>query len=237
MGGAAQFPVTRWTLVARVREGDDPERDNALGELCADYWLPVYAYYRRSGRDVESGKDMTQGFFEMLLRRGDFAKPDRDKGRLRTFLLTAARNFATDQWNRSQAIKRGGGAELVPIDADEAESRLAELPDTDGDTPERAFDRQWALTLLDKAFLTLEAEYEKLGNAKPFAALKPTLVSGEGYAEAARQAGCSEGAARVTAFRMRKRLRLIIEEELRETVGSTSDFSQELRNFIAVMER
>jgi len=234
MAHSSQFPVTRWTLVARVREGEEPERDAALGELCADYWLPVYAYYRRYGVDVDTSKDMTQAFFAMLLRRDDFSKAQREKGRLRTFLLAAARNFSTDEWQKSQALKRGGGAELVPVDAGEAESRLAELPDLDTDSPEQAFDRQWALTLLDRALETLQTEYERAGKQAQFDALKPTLVTGEGYAEAGELAGCSEGAARVTAFRMRKRLRLIVEEELRETVSSASDFAEELENFIAV---
>lgn len=230
MEHGGQFPVTRWTLVSRIREDTGEERERALGELCELYWLPVYGYFRRSGNGVDESKDLTQSFFAMVLERNDFAKAEKGRGKLRSYLLTAARHFAYDDWEKQKALKRGGEAQVFSIDAAEAEGWYGELEE--GGTAEEFFDRQWAIAILDRAMLALREEYRRLGREEQFECLRSCLIAEGGYAEAASRAGMTEGATRVAAHRMRKRLRQFVEDEVRETVSESQEYDEELKNFI-----
>lgn len=196
----------------------------ALERLCAAYWYPLYAYVRRSGHGAEEAKDLTQGFFAHILEKEMFAAADPERGRLRTFLLTALQNFLRVEWRKTQRQKRGGGAALLSIDEVTAEDRYAREP-ADALTPEAIYHRRWALTLLEETMAALRAEYAEQGKGTLFEALKPTLAGEEdaSFAALGAQLGLSEGAARVAAFRLRKRYR----ERLLEAVAASLDAASE----------
>lgn len=218
--GMPLFLTTRWSLVA----GAAAQADESLEALCRLYWQPVYAVARRAGNDVETAKDLTQGFFALLLGNRSLALADRGKGRFRTFLVTVLKRYMIDEWRREHAAKRGGFIETVPLDADLAERVGAD----DGDlAPDALFDRRWALALLDAALHRLEAE-----SRGDFAILKECLTADRGeidYADISRRLGSSEGATRVAVHRLRKRYRQVIREEVARTVADENEVENEMR--------
>ena len=223
----AGFPVTRWSLVADAAG----ETEASLEALCRQYWQPVYAVARLAGNDVETAKDLTQGFFAKLLEKGWLADADRGKGRFRTFLVTALKRYMVNEWHREHAAKRGGFAETVPLDAEMAE-RIGANESSRQMSPDELFDRHWALALLDAALRRLETEY----SAAEFTLLKDCLTAGRGeidYAELAEHLGNNEGAARVAVHRLRKRYRALIRDEVARTVSNENEVENEMR---ALME-
>jgi RNA polymerase sigma-70 factor (ECF subfamily) len=203
------------------------QAEASLEALCRQYWHPVYAVARLAGNDMETAKDLTQGFFAKLLEKGWLADADRGKGRFRTFLITALKRYMVNEWHREHAAKRGGFAEMVPLDADLAE-RIGGGEASCGISPDELFDRRWALALLDVALRRLEAEY----TAVEFAVLKGCLTAGRGeidYAELAANLGTSEGAARVAVHRLRKRYRALIRDEVARTVSHENEVESEMR--------
>lgn len=229
------FATTRWSLVVAATGGSGSA--DALEELCRLYWFPIYAVVRRSGKSSEDAKDLTQGFFAMLLERRTLDLADDSRGRFRSFLLTALKRFLINEWRREQAFKRGGGREPVPLDADLAE-RLYAREDEQGRTPDELFDRRWALAMLDAAMGGLEAEYRGAGRTDEFARMMPTLTAGRGetdYAELARASGSTEGAVRVAVHRLRKRFRILIREEVARTVIREEDVDEEMAALMAAL--
>lgn len=218
--GMPLFLTTRWSLVA----GAAAQADESLEALCRLYWQPVYAVARRAGNDVETSKDLTQGFFALLLGNRSLALADRGKGRFRTFLVTVLKRYMIDEWRREHAAKRGGFIETVPLDADLAERVGAD----DGDlAPDALFDRRWALALLDAALHRLETE-----SRGDFAILKECLTADRGeidYTDISRRLGSSEGATRVAVHRLRKRYRQVIREEVARTVADENEVENEMR--------
>ena len=219
----AVFPRTRWSLVAAAAAGTEL----ALEMLCRQYWHPVYAVARHSGNDVETAKDLTQGFFLRLIERGWLEGADHEKGRFRCFLATAFKRYMINEWHREHAAKRGGMLQVIPLDtelAEQLEAREGSRPLS----PDMVFDRRWALALLDQAMRRLAGEWP----ADQFAILKSCLTAGRGtidYTGLARQLGGSEGAARVAVHRLRKRYRTIIREEVAQTVADESEVDDEMR--------
>jgi RNA polymerase sigma-70 factor (ECF subfamily) len=199
-------------------------RGLALERLCASYWYPLYAYVRRSGNGPEEAKDLTQAFFEHILETDMFAAADPERGRLRTFLLSALQNFLRAEWRKTQRLKRGAGFAPLSIDEAFAEGRYAREP-ADTLTPEAIYHRRWALTLLEETMAALRAEYAEQGKAALFEGLKPMLAGEDeaSYAALGERLGLSEGAARVAAFRLRKRYR----ERLLEIVAASLDVASE----------
>lgn len=231
------FPNTRWTLVEEISGGGEAA-ERALGELCAIYWQPVYAYARGSGLGPEDAEDLTQGFFCQLIGRDSLSKADAARGRLRCYLLHALKHFRIDQHRRGSARKRGGGLPPVPIDAAEAEQRLAgEL--ADHRDPEKLFERRWALTLLEEAFARLEEEYVRSGNGALYGALRPVLVDGPDprttYATLASELGMTEGAVQVAVHRLRKRYRRALESVIAETVEDPDRVEEEMRHVLGAL--
>lgn len=221
--GGHAFPNTRWSLVLAAADEAKP----SLEALCRRYWYPVYSVARRAGNDVEDAKDLTQGFFAKLLEKGWLESADQEKGRFRTFLVTALKRYMVNEWHREHAAKRGGFSEAVTLDTALAE-RIDAGEGTSKLTPDALFDRRWALTLLDQAMARLKKE-DAGGN---FDQLKECLTAGRGeidYAALAGAMGVSEGAARVAAHRLRKRYRLVIREEVSHTVADESDVDDEMR--------
>jgi RNA polymerase sigma-70 factor (ECF subfamily) len=236
--GARVFPNTRWSVVLAARQRESPESAAALEALCQAYWYPLYAFVRRSGQAPADAQDLTQEFFCRLLKKRWLDSADREKGKLRTFLVVALKKFMSNEWRRASAQRRGGGQSHVQIDTVFAESRYA----ADGHclAPDAAFDRQWALTLLDLAINRLREEFAAAGKSEDFEILKPCLLGGSGsmdYAEVAGKLGVNDGAARVAAHRLRKRFREIYREEISQTLADGADLDVELRHLAAALAR
>jgi RNA polymerase sigma factor (sigma-70 family) len=231
------FPNTRWSIVLAASQST-PETAGALDVICRTYWSPLYAYVRRSGHSPHDAQDITQEFFQRLLEKNWLHSADREKGRLRAFLIVSLKNFMTNRWRHASAQRRGGGRALAEFDTELAESRFAADPKTLA--PDEAFDRQWALTLLELTVARLRAEFEFAGKPGAFDILKDCLLAprGEiGYADVARQLGLNEGAARVAVHRLRKRFREIYREEISQTLTDNEDVVEELRHLSAVLAR
>ncbi len=216
IGGAArEFPRTRWTLVASSRESAEARR-RALGELLAAYWKPLYAYARLKGLAIEAAKDAVQGFFAELLERDFLASLDPARGSLRAWLKTSLANFLVNQHEGSVAQKRGGGRAIVSLDVDVAERGLAAA-----DAPDAAFDREWAVNVMERATARLRREFESGDRKGPFDLVLRFLGFGEAppYAEAARQAGMSVVQLKAFLHRARVRFRELVRGEVADTSG------------------
>lgn len=197
-----------------------------MAELCRIYWYPLYAFVRRRGHGVQDAEDLTQEFFVRLLAKDQLAAVAPEKGKFRAFLLVSLKHFLANAWDRSKAQKRGGGKSTIVWNVLAAEQRYA-LEPVDHMTPERLFERQWALAVLDRVLVRLQAEYVvQHGDALRFEALKPFLTTGRkeiGYAEAAARLGMTEGAFKVAVHRMRRQYRQLLQEEIAQTVASPDE--------------
>jgi RNA polymerase sigma-70 factor (ECF subfamily) len=224
-GYASLVRTTRWSIVRRAAGADDPAAMQALAALCAAYWYPIYAYYRRFGKDRHDAEDLTQGFFARLLEKGTFAAADPGKGRLRTFLLTDARNFMNDEHGRAVARKRGGGILHVVAGA-QAEERYAREA-VDDLSPDRLFQRRWALTIVEHSLRELRREFEASGKAQVFAALRPFLGfcsdPERSYDEIAVTLGVPAGTLKSQVFRLRERWRELLFEQVAETLDRPTE--------------
>jgi RNA polymerase sigma-70 factor (ECF subfamily) len=230
------FPNTRWSVVLAARQRPSAESAVALEAICRAYWYPLYAFVRQSGHSPHDAQDLTQEFFCRLLEKRWLDTADPDKGRLRTFLIVALKNFMRKEWRRASAQRRGGGQAPIQMDTTFAESRYA--IDHHAANAEENFDREWALTLLDLTVNRLRAEFESAGKPGDFEALKSCLMAGRGtidYAEAAGRLGVNEGAARVAVHRLRKRFREIYREEISQTLAEGADLDGELRHLAAAL--
>jgi len=215
----------------RAAAGDSPEAVHALEALCATYWPPLYAYARRDGLSRHDAQDVIQDFINHLLRRNDLAAVTPDKGRFRSFLLAALKNFLVSRARKEQTLKRGGDAERIYLDLQDAEA-LCQAELTDQLTPDKAFDRHWARTIMAIALARLGDEHKSPQQAKLFALLQTVLADGgrlENQAELAAQMGILPGALAMAATRLRQRYRALIEDEVRRTVEKPADVDQELR--------
>ena len=231
------FPATRWSVVLAATRAPSPESARAMESLCRAYWYPLYAYVRRSGQSPHDAQDLTQEFFTRLLEHHWLETADRERGRLRTFLIVALKHFLHKEWRRASAQKRGGGHTPVELDTACAESQYA-VDATAQLDPDAAYDRQWALTLLDLTLKRLEAEFASASRTGDFAVLKGCLLAGHGkidYAEIAARLGLQPGAARVAVHRLRKRFRDIYREEISQTLAEGADLNAELRHLAAAL--
>lgn len=229
---SAEFHTTRWTLVQQSR-GDDTASKLALSDLCAAYYAPVVAFITRSGFEESAARDLAHDFFTRWLSQNQMLKPERENGRFRSYLLGAVKHFVSDALDQQRAQKRGGGADIVHL----TETGSA-LPEDAALTPDRAFDRQWALTVLERVIARLAAEFDAAGKAAHFTALKPWLTGDEGettQAQIAYELGMNEGALKVAIHRLRKRFRDLIKSEVAHTVGSEVEARDELTHLLAAM--
>lgn len=235
--GPRSFETTRWTLVISAGQVGTPESQEALAELCKLYWYPIYLFVRRRGYNADEAVDLTQGFFTRLLEKNDLATADRSRGRFRSWLLGCLKHFLANEWDRAHALKRGGGKSVLSIDAEDAEGRYRNEPSHDL-TPERVYDRRWALTLLDQTLATLKEECKRNGKTKLFEALKPALAGegrDEGYAQIGEQLGMSEGAVKVAAHRLRARYRDILRIRISETVDTEQAVDEEIKDLFEAL--
>ena len=232
------FPHTRWSLVLAATRKNAPESAAALEIICHAYWYPLYAYVRRCGQSQHDAQDLTQDFFRLLLEKNWLEAADREKGKLRSFLIVALKNFMNKEWRRASTQRRGGGQIHAQFDTAFAESRFA--TDSNSLAPDETFDKQWALTLLNLTIERLRAEFVTAGRPGDFDALKNCLLAAPGaidYAAVAKQLDVNEGAARVATHRLRKRFRKIYREEISQTLTDGADIDGELRHLAAALAR
>jgi len=218
--------------------GDSPEAKAALSDLCAAYYTPVFAFIRRSAPDEDSSRDLTQEFFARLLAGQGFATVDPQRGRFRSFLLGAVKHFLADMREHDHRLKRGAGQPLEPIEPGTDTSPGLQVPDLKAPSPDREFDRKWALTLLARALTALAREHAASGKAEHFDALKPWLTGDTeniSQAEAAARLGLNEGAVKVAIHRLRRRFREVIKQEIAQTVGDPAQVDLELHYLLEAL--
>lgn len=236
-GGA--FVTTHWSVVLSAGQSDTGRAQEALSKLCQTYWYPLYAYVRARGHCREDAQDLTQEFFARFLEKHWVESADRQKGRFRSFLLTAMKRFLADQWDKARAQKRGGGVPLLSLQFDTAETRLGREP-ADEVTPEQSFERRWVLTLLDEVLKRLRTDYEQEGSAQLFADLNPCLVgdrTSQPYEELSRKLGMSESGVKSAVHRLRRRYRKLLRDEIAQTLADPGEVDQELRHLFAVLAK
>ncbi len=233
-----KFSTTRWSLVLAAGQGTPSEAHEALSTLCGLYWYPLYAFTRRQGREAEDARDSVQGFFTRLLEKNDLAAVDRQRGRFRSWLLASLKHYLVNEWNRERAQKRGGGQTPISIDGATAEG-LYSLELSHDLTPERLYERRWALTLLEHVLASLAAECARLGKQPLFESLRGTLAGDTGqrsYPELARELGMSPGAVKVAAHRLRGRYRELLRTEIAQTVDHPDEVDDEIRLLLAALD-
>jgi len=230
------FKTTQWTVVLQAAE-NSPNGDAALASLCQAYWYPLYTYVRRRGHGPEDAQDLTQEFFARLLAKNYLNGAGPEKGRFRSFLLTALKGFLANEWARANCLKRGGGQQIISLDAEETENRYLAEP-MDSSSADRAFDRRWALTILEKVMERLDAEYAAAGKSQLFNELKVFVYGEKGqgsYPESGRRLGMTEGALRVQVHRMRQRYRELLRLEIANTVDSPEAIDDEIRQLFSAL--
>jgi RNA polymerase sigma factor (sigma-70 family) len=235
--GPSQFPTTRWTLVVAAGNPHRKEARSALVYLCENYWYPLYAYLRRRGYSAHEAQDLTQEFFVRIVEGRYLDRADPEKGRFRSFILTSLKFFVADEEDRQRARKRGGGT-VVSLEFSSGEERYQREPAHD-ETPERIFERRWALTVLDRVVEKLRNEFAHHGHLEHFERLKVFLLgqSDAPYAALAREMNTSEGALKVAIHRLRKRYRELFRQEIADTVVDPAEVESELRFLAAVLTR
>jgi DNA-directed RNA polymerase specialized sigma24 family protein len=233
--GPIAFTTTHWSVVLAA-QGASPAAEEALEKLCRTYWRPIYGFVRRQGVGREEAKDLTQGFFALLERR-DLDAVRREKGRLRSYLLTSLKHFLTNERDRAMAIKRGAGQRLIPLEDLGERERIGFEP-SDTLAADQMYERRWALSLLDQVLSRLGDEYRAAGNVELFDRLQRSLTDEPDQPSAAataRELGTTESAVRQASYRMRKRYRQLLREEIAHTVMAAGDIEDELRHLVAVL--
>ncbi|MEA3212534.1 MAG: hypothetical protein QOE70_5591 [Chthoniobacter sp.] len=227
------FVTTRWTLVCDAARGGDTDAVQALGALFQTYWQPLYRYVRRLGRTEPDAEDLVQGFFAHLLQLDGLRLADRDRGRFRAFLLGSLQHFMANEWQRDHRLRRGGFATHLSIDWKDAETGLGLEPE-DHRSPDRLYDRDWAMALLDKVLDDLAAEEKDLNFArwKPFLSVSSARLA---YADIAAEFGMTEGAARVAVHRLRKRYRQRLRDEIGRTLADEQLVEDEMQSLFAAL--
>jgi RNA polymerase sigma-70 factor (ECF subfamily) len=235
----ASFPTTRISLIHAARSGSDPHAREAFSALCRAYWYPIYACVRRFGFSADEAEDLTQGFFTRVLQKNYLNDFERGRGRFRSFLLGALKHFIANERDAARALKRGGLTQALPLDdvLRDAERRYS-LEPRDNLTPERIFERQWALAVLSRVFERLQAEAVESGKGAQFDHLKGLLVGEDtaiGYRALAAELDTTEGALKVAVHRLRQRFKERLREEIAHTVANPDDVGDELRYLMAAL--
>lgn len=234
-GGSDIFATTHWTVVLAAGQRHTPQSDHALEALCRAYWFPLYAYIRRRGYNPTDAEDLTQAFFARFLEKNYLAGLSSERGRFRAFLLASLQHFLANEWDKTQRQKRGGGAEHLSLDWQEADSQFR-LAGSSDPSPEKAFDREWALALLERVIQRLREECAAEGKTALFDQLKVFLTSGTGavpYATPAAALGMDETAVRAAVHRLRKRYRLLLRDEIASTLSDPAQVEEEIRALFA----
>ena len=230
------FESTQWSLV-QAAGLTSPASAEALEQLCRAYWPPIYAHLRMKGHDSHEAEDLAQEFFTRLLKGNVFATVSPEKGRFRTFMLAALKHFLINEWKRGNTLKRGGGVPVVDLDGLDPAVRDACEPHS-SDNPELAFDRRWALTLLQKVRERMRREYEAAGQIGRHEALKGYLLDGTepgSYADTAAGTGLAESAVKSAVYKIRQRFGELLRAEISRTVETEEEVDDELRHLIQAL--
>ena len=233
-----RFATTHWSMVVSAGRGHSSEAGRALAALCENYWFPLYAFVRRAGHSAEDARDLTQEFFVQLLAKNYLADADRHRGRFRSFLLGAMKHFLANERRRRGTRKRGGGQSTISLDFRSGEDRYRRIEPADNLTPERLYERRWALTLLDLVLDRLRDEFHAAGKSDRFDALKPLLAAGPAkapYRDVAEALAMSEAAVKVAVHRLRRRYRKLLREEIARTLVGPEAVEDELRDLLAAV--
>lgn len=233
----ATFATTHWSVVLAAGDTASPIADEALAKLCRAYWYPLYAFLRQQGHAPHDAQDLTQGYFALFLEKHFLKDVAREKGRFRSFLLASLKHFLANEWDRSQAVRRGGDCTIVSWDEQGVERRFHSEPACE-DTPDKNFDRRWAITLLDKTVERLRQEYANSGKTAVYETLQECLsapTARQSYAPAAAKLNLSEGAVKVAVHRLRRRYGQLLREEIAHTVSGVTDIDEELRYLFSVL--
>jgi RNA polymerase sigma-70 factor (ECF subfamily) len=232
-GAPAVFATTHWSVVVRARDSRSPEAATAMERLCQTYWYPLYVFVRRKGYSHEDACDLTQSFFARFLEKGYLQSVHANLGKFRTFLIAAMTHFLANEWDKTQAQRRGGGYQFLSLDGAKAEERYQFEP-LDHTTPESIFEQRWAQTVMAVVVDRLARETEE----KRFEALKTFLLEDKGavsYESVAKQLGISVSAITSAIHRMRSRFRALLFEEVANTVNKPEDVEPELRHLLAAL--
>jgi len=235
--GGAHFASTHWSLVLAAGQSDSPQAIEALETLCRTYWYPVYSYVRRKGRDVHEAQDLTQEFFCRVIERHFLRAADRKRGKFRSFLLASLEHFLAKEWNRAHRKKRGGGLTIVSLEDGTGESRY-HIQASETLAPEKLFEREWALAVVEEGMTKLRAEYTGSGRGEIFELLKPLLSSdcgGQPYPELAARLHLTEGALRVAVHRLRQRYGECLREVIAQTVSRADEVEEEIAHLLSAL--
>lgn len=234
-GKSPAFRKTQWSLVRRATGVDSPESREALEALCRTYWFPIYAFIRRHGHLPHDAQDLTQEFFARLLVGNSIARADPALGKFRTFLLGALKHFLADVQRKADAAKRGGGLEILSFEQAHAEERY-QLEPVDERTPDKVFEQQWSVVLLDRAANRLQEEFRTAGKARQFEVLKPFLSTEgdeETYAKAGAELNRSAKTVAVAVHRVRRRFRYLVRSAIADTVSTPDEVEEEYRRLFS----
>jgi len=232
------FETTEWSVVLAAGGEDSRAARTALATLCEAYWYPLYAYVRRWGATADDAPDLTQAFLTSLLERQDFKGLSQERGRFRAFLLASLRHFLANDAASRRSQKRGGGSVTVPLQSDDAEQRYLVEP-VDPATPEKLYERRWALIVIDRVLAALRHEAETEGRTAEFDAIKSCMLgraAAGDYAAIAARLGISEGAVRVAVHRLRRKFQARLREDIAATVSSPDEVDDEIRYLIRALE-
>jgi DNA-directed RNA polymerase specialized sigma24 family protein len=234
---AVPFAETHWSLVLRAQERSAPFAVDALEHLCRTYWFPLYGFVRRQGYDAATAQDHTQEFFARFTHKNCLDHVDRTKGKFRSFLLASLKNFLSHERARARAEKRGGRHSFVSLEANESENRFISEPFHEA-TPEKAFDRSWAMTIIENTLAQLREEYAGSGKAELFDLLQP-YMSGDrdepAYSSLALQRNTTEAAIKMAVVRLRRRFGQLLRAHIGQTVASSEDLDEEVRYLFAAL--
>lgn len=237
--GAPVFHTTRWTMVLRA-QGSAPEARAALSDLCEAYWKPVYRFLKREGRSEEESEELTQTFFEKVLKRSSIAKADPDKGRFRSYLLGALKHFLANHRRDANREKRGGGAVIESIDTGGSETSPGlQVADPAAIAGDAWFDRHWALAVMERGLDSMRESFEQSGKTDQLDVLRPWLMGDpEGFtqADAAEQLGMTREAVKVAVHRLRQKFGEAIRREIADTVDTEEEIRDELRYLIEALQ-
>lgn len=238
-GAEGGFATTHWSVVLLAGQGGSPESASALERLCRIYWYPLYAYARRQGYAPPDGEDLTQQFFAGFLEKKYFGLANPDRGRFRSFLLASFKHFLANEYHRSHAAKRGGGARVISWDAADTEERYRLEPASET-TPDRLFDRTWVITLLEKVMKELQQEYVLAGKRRVFDALQGFLSGDKSeatYARVGEGVQMTESAVKMAVSRLRQRYGERLRNEIAHTVAGPAAVEEELRHLLGALSR
>jgi len=237
--GPDWFGTTHWSVVLIAGKDNSLQAAEAMEKLCRTYWYPLYAYVRRSGYDVTDAQDLTQEFFARFLAKNYLASVDPSKGKFRSYLLASMKHFLAKEWARAKALKRGGGQTIIPLNTDSAETRYCQET-ADNTSPDRIYERRWALTLLDHVLTHLHDEYKAAGKGLLFNQLQGCLAGEKSlppYATLTSQLEMTEGAIKVAIHRLRHRYRNLLRETIAQTVSSSAEIDDEIHYLFRALQK